>query len=163
MADFLGAAVHLFPPRDGTQVKAGNRVVTFVNQDDCIEVRHHVYVRTSYDSVELSEGMSGPNRGQALSVGLPCTNSNASRPSVHDAPVLNNHGHSGEQGRRLGVASEPVYPHCPEKELFLIAWSALSPRWSCWSLRGWHAWLGVAGNRMTEEDTPNMRNTAEWC
>jgi len=47
--------VHLFPPRDGTQVKAGNRVVTFVNQDDCIEVRHHVYVRTSYDSVELSE------------------------------------------------------------------------------------------------------------
>lgn len=47
---------HLFPPRDATQSKtAGNRVITFVNQDDCIEVRHHVYVRTSYDSVELSE------------------------------------------------------------------------------------------------------------
>ncbi|CAP73608.1 uncharacterized protein PODANS_2_9720 [Podospora anserina S mat+] len=47
---------HLFPPRDVTASKAaGNRVITFVNQDDCIEVRHHVYVRTSYDSVELSE------------------------------------------------------------------------------------------------------------
>lgn len=30
-------------------------MITFVNQDDCIEVRHHVYVRTGYDSVELSE------------------------------------------------------------------------------------------------------------
>jgi U3 small nucleolar ribonucleoprotein protein IMP4 len=47
---------HLFPPRDATASKtAGNRVITFMNQDDCIEVRHHVYVRTSYDSVELSE------------------------------------------------------------------------------------------------------------
>ncbi|KAK4138836.1 Brix-domain-containing protein [Trichocladium antarcticum] len=47
---------HLFPPRDPTASKtAGNRVLTFVNQDDCIEVRHHVYVRTSYNSVELSE------------------------------------------------------------------------------------------------------------
>ncbi|KAK3365767.1 anticodon-binding protein [Lasiosphaeria ovina] len=47
---------HLFPPRDATVSKIeGNRVITFVNQDDCIEVRHHVYVRTSYDSVELSE------------------------------------------------------------------------------------------------------------
>ncbi|KAJ4302323.1 snoRNA-binding rRNA-processing protein imp4 [Collariella sp. IMI 366227] len=47
---------HLFPPRDATASKtAGNRVITFVNQDDCIEVRHHVYVRTSYQSVELSE------------------------------------------------------------------------------------------------------------
>lgn len=47
---------HLFPPRDPTTTKAaGNRVITFVNQDDCIEVRHHIYVRTSYDSVELSE------------------------------------------------------------------------------------------------------------
>ncbi|KAL2135369.1 hypothetical protein VTI74DRAFT_8781 [Chaetomium olivicolor] len=47
---------HLFPPRDPTASKtAGNRVITFVNQDDCIEVRHHVYVRTSYNSVELSE------------------------------------------------------------------------------------------------------------
>ncbi|KAL1837239.1 hypothetical protein VTJ49DRAFT_4098 [Mycothermus thermophilus] len=47
---------HLFPPRDATVSKtAGNRVITFMNQDDCIEVRHHVYVRTGYDSVELSE------------------------------------------------------------------------------------------------------------
>ncbi|KAK3996764.1 anticodon-binding protein [Cladorrhinum sp. PSN332] len=47
---------HLFPPRDGTNPKdAGSRVITFVNQDDCIEVRHHVYVRTGYQSVELSE------------------------------------------------------------------------------------------------------------
>jgi U3 small nucleolar ribonucleoprotein protein IMP4 len=47
---------HLFPPRDASNVKAiGNRVLTFVNQEDCIECRHHVYVRTSYDSVELSE------------------------------------------------------------------------------------------------------------
>ncbi|KAK1760584.1 anticodon-binding protein [Echria macrotheca] len=47
---------HLFPPRDATAKKnEGNRVITFVNQDDCIEVRHHVYVRTGYDSVELSE------------------------------------------------------------------------------------------------------------
>ncbi|KAL2261918.1 hypothetical protein VTK26DRAFT_3011 [Humicola hyalothermophila] len=47
---------HLFPPREPTASKtSGNRVITFVNQDDCIEVRHHVYVRTSYNSVELSE------------------------------------------------------------------------------------------------------------
>jgi U3 small nucleolar ribonucleoprotein protein IMP4 len=47
---------HLFPPREATARKnEGNRVITFVNQDDCIEVRHHVYVRTGYDSVELSE------------------------------------------------------------------------------------------------------------
>ncbi|KAK4104594.1 Brix-domain-containing protein [Parathielavia hyrcaniae] len=47
---------HLWPPRDATASKtAGNRVITFLNQDDCIEVRHHVYVRTSYNSVELSE------------------------------------------------------------------------------------------------------------
>jgi len=47
---------HLFPPRDATANKnEGNRIITFVNQDDCIEVRHHVYVRTGYDSVELSE------------------------------------------------------------------------------------------------------------
>ena len=47
---------HLFPPREPTQKpNVGNRVITFVNQDDTIEVRHHVYVRTSYDSVELSE------------------------------------------------------------------------------------------------------------
>ncbi|KAK3500158.1 putative component of the U3 small nucleolar ribonucleoprotein [Neurospora hispaniola] len=47
---------HLFPPREPTQKpNVGNRVITFVNNDDTIEVRHHVYVRTSYDSVELSE------------------------------------------------------------------------------------------------------------
>ncbi|KAK0636335.1 anticodon-binding protein [Bombardia bombarda] len=47
---------HLFPPRDPTAAKmAGNRVITFKNMDDCIEIRHHVYVRTSFDSVELSE------------------------------------------------------------------------------------------------------------
>ncbi|KAK5663055.1 hypothetical protein OQA88_6471 [Cercophora sp. LCS_1] len=47
---------HLFPPREATAQKSeGNRIITFVNQDDCIEVRHHVYVRTGYDSVELSE------------------------------------------------------------------------------------------------------------
>ncbi|KAK3685886.1 anticodon-binding protein [Podospora appendiculata] len=47
---------HMFPPRDPNTSKiAGNRVITFVNQDDCIEVRHHVFVKTSYDSVELSE------------------------------------------------------------------------------------------------------------
>ncbi|KAK0720737.1 anticodon-binding protein [Lasiosphaeris hirsuta] len=47
---------HLWPPRDTTALKnVGNRVITFVNQDDCIEFRHHVYVRTGYDSVELSE------------------------------------------------------------------------------------------------------------
>jgi U3 small nucleolar ribonucleoprotein protein IMP4 len=45
---------HLFPPRDGS-VKTGNRVVTFKNIEDSIEVRHHVYVRTGYDSVELAE------------------------------------------------------------------------------------------------------------
>ncbi|KAK1770993.1 Brix-domain-containing protein [Phialemonium atrogriseum] len=48
---------HLFPPRDPITAKnkVGNRVITFVNQDDVIEVRHHVFVRTSYQSVELSE------------------------------------------------------------------------------------------------------------
>ncbi|KAJ9141612.1 Brix-domain-containing protein [Coniochaeta hoffmannii] len=48
---------HLFPPRDPitSKTKVGNRVITFVNNDDAIEVRHHVFVRTSYQSVELSE------------------------------------------------------------------------------------------------------------
>jgi len=45
---------HMFPPREGT-AKEGNRVVTFRNIDDCIEVRHHVFVRTGYQSVELAE------------------------------------------------------------------------------------------------------------
>lgn len=48
---------HLFPPRDPltSKNKLGSRVVTFVNNDDTIEVRHHVFVRTGHDSVELSE------------------------------------------------------------------------------------------------------------
>ncbi|KAH7026180.1 anticodon-binding protein [Microdochium trichocladiopsis] len=48
---------HMFPPRDPltTKNKLGSRVVTFKNIDDAIEVRHHVFVRTGYDSVELSE------------------------------------------------------------------------------------------------------------
>ncbi|KAH6696919.1 anticodon-binding protein [Plectosphaerella plurivora] len=48
---------HLFPPREPitNKNKVGNRVVTFINKDDTIEVRHHVFVRTAYDSVELSE------------------------------------------------------------------------------------------------------------
>ena len=44
---------HLFPPRDAGKV--GNRVVTFKNIDDSIEVRHHVFVKTSYRDVELAE------------------------------------------------------------------------------------------------------------
>ncbi|KAK3377908.1 anticodon-binding protein [Podospora didyma] len=48
--------VHLFPPRDANASKnEGSRVITFVNNDDTIEVRHHVYVRVSYDKIELSE------------------------------------------------------------------------------------------------------------
>lgn len=51
---------HLFPPRDTAAAatrpdKLGNRTVTFKNIDDSIEVRHHVFVRTGYDSVELAE------------------------------------------------------------------------------------------------------------
>ena len=54
----LGARVvqilkHLFPPRDPG--KLGNRVVTFVNKEDSIEVRHHVFVKTGYRDVELAE------------------------------------------------------------------------------------------------------------
>lgn len=45
---------HLFPPRESA-AKTGNRVVTFKNIEDAIEVRHHVYVRTGYQSVELAE------------------------------------------------------------------------------------------------------------
>lgn len=58
----LGARVvkvlkHIFPPREPitSKNKVGNRIVTFKNIDDSIEVRHHVFVRTGYDSVELSE------------------------------------------------------------------------------------------------------------
>lgn len=48
---------HAFPPREPitNKNKMGNRIVTFKNIDDSIEVRHHVFVRTGYDSVELSE------------------------------------------------------------------------------------------------------------
>ncbi|KAL4806704.1 anticodon-binding protein [Aspergillus unguis] len=54
----LGARVvqvlkHLFPPREGAKV--GNRVVSFVNKEDSIEVRHHVFVKTGYKDVELAE------------------------------------------------------------------------------------------------------------
>lgn len=45
---------HLFPPREPGK-KLGNRVVTFKNIEDSVEVRHHVFVRTSYQSVELAE------------------------------------------------------------------------------------------------------------
>ncbi|KAI1650195.1 Brix-domain-containing protein [Daldinia loculata] len=58
----LGARVvkilkHIFPPREPltSNSKLGSRVVTFKNIEDAIEVRHHVFVRTGYDSVELSE------------------------------------------------------------------------------------------------------------
>ncbi|KAK2748050.1 snoRNA-binding rRNA-processing protein imp4 [Onygenales sp. PD_40] len=55
----LGARVvkilkHLFPPREAN-AKLGSRVVTFKNIEDSIEVRHHVFVRTGYQSVELAE------------------------------------------------------------------------------------------------------------
>ena len=45
---------HVFPPRDGPH-KVGNRVITFKNVDDSIEVRHHVFVQTSYRECELGE------------------------------------------------------------------------------------------------------------
>lgn len=45
---------HLFPPREPS-TNLGSRVVTFKNIDDSIEVRHHVFVKTSYQSVELAE------------------------------------------------------------------------------------------------------------
>ncbi|KAI1380904.1 Brix-domain-containing protein [Hypoxylon crocopeplum] len=58
----LGARVvkilkHIFPPREPltSKDKLGSRVVTFKNIEDAIEVRHHVFVRTGYDSIELSE------------------------------------------------------------------------------------------------------------
>ncbi|KAK6067488.1 U3 small nucleolar ribonucleoprotein IMP4 [Seiridium cupressi] len=48
---------HLWPPRDPltSKNKIGSRVITFVNNEDTIELRHHVFVRTGHDSVELSE------------------------------------------------------------------------------------------------------------
>ncbi|CAI5756039.1 unnamed protein product [Candida verbasci] len=42
---------HLFPP--GVK-KESSRVITFINNDDFISVRHHVYIKTK-DGVELSE------------------------------------------------------------------------------------------------------------
>ncbi|KAL6230936.1 hypothetical protein BDW75DRAFT_221441 [Aspergillus navahoensis] len=44
---------HLFPPREAGKI--GNRVVTFVNKEDNIEVRHHVFVKTGYKDAELAE------------------------------------------------------------------------------------------------------------
>jgi U3 small nucleolar ribonucleoprotein protein IMP4 len=48
---------HVFPPREAitNRTKIGSRVVTFKNIDDSIEVRHHVFVKTGYQSVELAE------------------------------------------------------------------------------------------------------------
>lgn len=47
---------HLFPPREAGKVKEGSRVVTFaLAEGDYISVRHHVYVKTGYNSVELAE------------------------------------------------------------------------------------------------------------
>ncbi|CAG8972211.1 hypothetical protein HYALB_00010990 [Hymenoscyphus albidus] len=48
---------HIFPPRDAitNKTKIGSRVVTFKNIEDSIEVRHHVFVKTGYQSVELAE------------------------------------------------------------------------------------------------------------
>lgn len=48
---------HLFPPREAitSNNKIGSRVVTFKNIEDSIEVRHHVFVKTGYQSVELAE------------------------------------------------------------------------------------------------------------
>ena len=58
----LGARVvkvlkHMFPPREAITAKnkIGSRVITFQNIEDSVEVRHHVFVRTGYDSVELAE------------------------------------------------------------------------------------------------------------
>lgn len=48
---------HIFPPREIVtgKSKLGSRVVTFKNVGDYIEVRHHVFVMTGYNSVELAE------------------------------------------------------------------------------------------------------------
>jgi U3 small nucleolar ribonucleoprotein protein IMP4 len=45
---------HIFPPREFSK-QIGNRVVTFKNMEDSVEVRHHVFVQTGYQSVELAE------------------------------------------------------------------------------------------------------------
>ncbi|KAH0608665.1 uncharacterized protein H6S33_001799 [Morchella sextelata] len=47
---------HLFPPREAGRMKEGSRVVTFaLTEGDYISLRHHVYVKTGYNSVELAE------------------------------------------------------------------------------------------------------------
>ena len=48
---------HLWPPRESVEegAKTGSRVITFRNQDDSIEIRHHVFVRTGREGVELAE------------------------------------------------------------------------------------------------------------
>jgi U3 small nucleolar ribonucleoprotein protein IMP4 len=48
---------HIFPPREAitNKTKLGSRVITFKNIEDNIEVRHHVFVKTGYQSVELAE------------------------------------------------------------------------------------------------------------
>ena len=47
---------HLFPPRESAKMNEGSRVVTFaLAEGDYISVRHHVYVRTGFKSVELAE------------------------------------------------------------------------------------------------------------
>ncbi|KAK6597895.1 brix domain-containing protein [Botrytis cinerea] len=45
------------PPREAitNKTKIGSRVVTFKNIEDSIEVRHHVFVKTGYQNVELAE------------------------------------------------------------------------------------------------------------
>ena len=45
---------HLFPPREGAH-KVGNRILTFKNVEDSIEVRHHIFVQTGYRDIELAE------------------------------------------------------------------------------------------------------------
>lgn len=45
---------HLFPPRSPQAKDEGTRVILFINNDDFISVRHHVYVRTKA-GVELLE------------------------------------------------------------------------------------------------------------
>ena len=49
---------HLFPPKEGvgaSKKALGSRVVTFKNVEDSVEVRHHVFVQTGYQTVELAE------------------------------------------------------------------------------------------------------------
>jgi U3 small nucleolar ribonucleoprotein protein IMP4 len=56
---------HIFPPREAVtpatpSSKLGNRIVTFRNMDDTIEVRHHVFVRSKRLSLDaLLASVSG--------------------------------------------------------------------------------------------------------